>query len=94
MWNPEKQYFEVGAHVLKIEVEDIYSLIGLSIWGAPISLTGSHGGDINTQELIDRHCILGTRTSGKKISIKVVVDGPLRTVLFTMQRAVGIQGVH
>ena len=23
MWNPEKQYFEVGAHVLTIEVEDI-----------------------------------------------------------------------
>ena len=23
MWNPEQQYFEVGAHVLTIEVEDI-----------------------------------------------------------------------
>ena len=42
MWNPKQQYFEVGAHVLIIEVEDIYFLTGLSIWGAPISLTGSH----------------------------------------------------
>ena len=24
MWNPEQQYFEVGAHILKVEVEDIY----------------------------------------------------------------------
>ena len=24
MWNPEKKYFEVGAHVLTIEVEYIY----------------------------------------------------------------------
>ena len=23
MWNPKQQYFEVGAHVLTIEVEDI-----------------------------------------------------------------------
>ena len=84
MWNLEQQYFEVGAHVLTIEVEDIYFLTGLSRRGAPISLTSSRGGDITTQELINHHCIPGTRTSGKKIPIKAVVDGPLRTVLFTM----------
>ena len=28
MWNPEQQYFKVGAHVLTIEVEDIYFLKG------------------------------------------------------------------
>ena len=84
MWNPEQPYFEVGAHVLTIEVEDIYFLTGLSRWGAPISLTSSHGGDITTQELINRYCIPGTRTSGKKIFIKAVVDDPLRIVLFTM----------
>ena len=92
--NLEKQYFEVGAHILIVEVEDIYFLIGLSRRGAPISLTCSRGGDITTQEFIDRHCIPGTRTSRKKIPIKAVVDGPLRTMLFTMQRVVGIQGVH
>ena len=48
MWNPEQQYFEVGAHVLTIEVEYIYFLTGLSRWGAPISLIDSHGGDITT----------------------------------------------
>ena len=79
---------------MTIEVEDIYFLTGLSRRGAPISLTGSRGGDITTQELINHHCIPGTRTSGKKIPIKAVVDGPLHTVLFTMQRVVGSQGVH
>ena len=48
MWNLEQQYFEVGAHVLTIEVEDIYFLKGLLRRGAPISLTGSHGGDITS----------------------------------------------
>ena len=41
MWNPKKQYFEVGAHILIVEVEDIYFLSGLSRRGAPISLTSS-----------------------------------------------------
>ena len=49
MWNPEQQYFEVGAHILTVEVEDIYFLNFLSRWGAPISLTGSRGGDIITR---------------------------------------------
>ena len=26
MWNPEQQHFEVGAHILIVEVEDIYYL--------------------------------------------------------------------
>ena len=94
MWNPEQQYFKVGAHILIVEVEDIYFLTRLSRQGAPISLTGSHGGDITTQEFIKRHCIPGTRTSRKKIPIKAVVDGPIWTVFFTMQRVVGIKWVH
>ena len=53
MWNPEQQYFKVGSDILTVEVEDIYFLTGLSRRGAPISLIGSHGGDITTRELID-----------------------------------------
>ena len=29
MWNPEQQYFEAGAHILIVEVEDIYFLTSL-----------------------------------------------------------------
>ena len=94
MWNPEQQHFEVGAHILTVEVDDIYFWTGLLRRGAPISLTGSRGGDITTQELTDHHCIPGTRTLGKKIPIKAVMDGPLRTVLFMIQRVAGSQVVH
>ena len=82
----------MGAHVLNIEVEDIYFLIGLSRWGAHFSLTGSRGGDVTTQELINRHCMPSTMMLGKKIPIKVVVDDALCTVHFTMQRLEGSQG--
>ena len=80
--------------MLNSEVEDIYFLTGLSRWGAPISLAGSCGGDMTTQELINLYCIPGTRMSRKKIPIKAVVDNPLHTIIFTMQRLVGIQGPH
>ena len=77
MWNLEQQYFEVGAHILTVEVEEIYFLTFLSRRGAPISLTGSHGRHITTRELIDRHCATGTGTSGKKIPIRAVTDRAL-----------------
>ena len=51
--NPEQQHFEVGAHILTVEVEDIYFLIGLSMQGAPISLISPCGGDITTNGLIN-----------------------------------------
>ena len=41
MWKSEQQYFEVGGHILTVEVEDIYFLIGLSSCGAPMSLARS-----------------------------------------------------
>ena len=49
---------------------------------------------MTTQELINRHCHPDTKMSSKKISISVVVDMPLCTILFIMQRLVGIQGPH
>ena len=39
MRNPEQKYSEVGPHIVIVEVEDIYFLIGLSRGGEPISLT-------------------------------------------------------
>ena len=60
MWNLKQHHFEVGAHVLTMEVEDIYFLTGLSRHGETISLIGPRGGDVKTQELIDRHYFSGT----------------------------------
>ena len=84
MWNLEQQYFEVGAHILTLEVEEIYFFTSLSRRGAPISVTSSRGRDITTREIIDRHCAPGTGTSGKNIPMKAVMDRALQTILFTM----------
>jgi hypothetical protein len=44
MWDPDQQVFNVGAHTLSIDIEDIYFLTGLSRHGYYVSLTGSRGG--------------------------------------------------
>ena len=49
MWNLEQQYFELGAHILTVEVEDIYFLTRLSRRGEKISLTSPQGPDVTTQ---------------------------------------------
>ena len=48
MWNLEQQHFEVGPHIVTVDVEDIYFLTGMSRQGAPLYLIGSRGGDITT----------------------------------------------
>ena len=52
MWNPNEQYFEVGGHILTLEVEEIYFLTRLSMRGVPISLADPRRGDITTKGLI------------------------------------------
>ena len=49
---------------------------------------------MTTQEMINCHCVPGTRMSGKKIPIKEVVDNALCTILFVMQRMARSQGDH
>ena len=34
MWDPEKEHFVVGVHILPIEIEDIYFLTSLSMRGS------------------------------------------------------------
>ena len=43
MWDVNDQVFHVGPHVLKMELEDIYFLIGLSKKGETISFSGHRG---------------------------------------------------
>jgi hypothetical protein len=50
MWDPDQQVFNVGAHTLTIDIEDIYFLTGLSRWGSHVSLTGSRRGGMKMSE--------------------------------------------
>jgi hypothetical protein len=40
MWDMDRQVFHVGVHVISLDIEDIYFLIGLSHRGVQVTLTG------------------------------------------------------
>ena len=73
MWDPNQQNFVVGTHTLKIYVEDIYFLTGLSRRGIPVTLNGPRGGKGSVEDLIDDHHSIGTHSIGGKIPIKHII---------------------
>jgi hypothetical protein len=54
MWDPDQQVFNVGAHTLTIDIEDIYFLTGLSRRGSYVSLTGNRRGGLKMSEYCQR----------------------------------------
>ena len=53
MWDPDLQHFQLGTHILMIDVKEIYFLIELYRRGSPISLIGLRGGNMYVDDLID-----------------------------------------
>jgi len=52
MWDVDQQVFCVGVHILSLDIEDIYFLMGLSYCGAPVTLTRGWGGGLPMREYI------------------------------------------
>ena len=94
MWDPDQDHFVVGVHILPIEIEDIYFLTGLSMRESPIVLSGARKGEGSFDDIIDRHCSLGTDSQLGKLSIKSLVDLPLRKVVYAIGRVAGTRDSH
>ena len=52
MWDLDQQHFEVGTHLLTIDVEYIYFLNGLSHRERPVTLIGPRGSKLSMDDLI------------------------------------------
>ena len=84
----------VGVHVLPIEIEDIYFLIGLSMRGSLVVLSGARKGEGSLDDIIDQYFSLGTESQSGNLAIKYLVDLPLRTIVYTINRVVGSRASH
>ena len=84
MWDVNDQAFHVGPHMLRLELEDIYFLTGLSKRGAPLVLSSPRPSEYSTEDYIDTFCREGTRKVSGKIPIKNEEDRCLRNILFTI----------
>jgi hypothetical protein len=94
MWDPDQQVFNVGAHTLSIDIEDIYFLTGLSRHGSYVSLTGSRGGGLKMSEYCNQYCVPEAERKKGKVVIWGVTDLTLRTILFTITRMDGSFAPH
>ena len=94
MWDPDQEHFVVGVHISAIEVKDIYFLIGLSMRGSPVVISGARGGEGSLDDIIDQYCSLGIESQSGKLQIKSLVDIPLRIVVYTIGKVVGTRSAH
>jgi hypothetical protein len=69
MWDLDQQVFNVGAHTLTIDIEDIYFLTGLSKRGSYVSLTGSRRGGMKMSEYCREYCMLEAERKKGKVAI-------------------------
>ena len=94
MWDVDDQAFHVGPHVLRLELEDIYFLTGLSKRGVPLILNSPRPFEYSTEDYIDTFCREGTRKVSDKIPIKNVEDRCLQNILFTIWKLSSSTGSH
>ena len=94
MWDGNDQAFHVGPHILKVEIEYVYFLIGISKWGDQILLVGHKGTDLSTEEYMARYYRVRAQKISGKIPIKDVVICPLHMILFTITKLVGTTSPH
>ena len=94
MWDLEQQHFQVGTHILTLDVEDIYFLTGISRHGSHVSFFGPRGGDMTIYDLMDQYCTIDTFSQSGNIVIKHVMGHPPRTILFTIEKVVCSRASH
>ena len=89
-----QQVFHVGAHILSLDIDYIYFLMGLSHRGYRVTLIGSRGGNLPMSEYIHWYCDPEVERCRGKVSIRDVRDLPFRTILFTISQIAGSASPH
>ena len=69
MWDTDSQCFMVRDQTLKIEVDDIYFLTGLSRWGESVYFGGRGGSGESVDSYVNDLCVSGIHKQGGKLPI-------------------------
>jgi hypothetical protein len=75
---------------LRIKVEDIYFLTGLSRRGEVVNLKArGEGSRIKIEEYIDVHCVAGTPKIGSQVPIQAINNLSLKIIVLVLTRIIG-----
>ena len=93
-WEPEEDCFIIDQMPIRIEVEDIYFITGLSRRGEPVDLHGKPLGGLTVEDYVHVYCVEGSKKVGTQISIKDLRDLHIKILLFTIGRVAGSTSLH
>ena len=93
-WDVQDQCFIIGDHWLKIELEDIYFLTGLSKRGENISLFGVRQGGLPVASYKQEFCSGESEPKVNRIDIKTILWLDLKFISFTIIRLCGSVTPH
>ena len=84
-WDPDSESFNLDGKPLRIEVEDIYFLMGLSCWGEVVNLKSQgDGSGMKIEKYIYTHYIAGTKKVGSQLPIQVINNLSLKIVVLVL----------
>jgi hypothetical protein len=94
-WDPDTETFNLDGKPLRIEVEDIYFLMGLSHQGEVVNLKAQgYGSGMNIKDYIATHCIVGTNKVGIQLPIRVINNLSLNIVVLVLTQIIGLTCLH
>jgi hypothetical protein len=94
-WDPETESFNLDGKPLRIEVDDIYFITGLSHRGEVVNLKArGAGGGMTMEEYISTHCVAGTDKVGSQLPIRVIENLSLKIIVLVLTWILGSASLH
>jgi hypothetical protein len=94
-WDPDTEAFNLDGKPLRIEVEDIYFLIGLSCRGEVVNLKARGAGSgMKIEDYIATHCIAGTKKVGSQLPFIAINNLSLNIVVLVLTWITGSTLLH
>jgi hypothetical protein len=94
-WDPDSESFNLDGKPLRIEMEDIYFLTGLSRRGEVVNLKSRGAGSgMKIEEYIDAHCVAGTPKVGSQVPIQAINNLSLKIIVLVLTRIIGSTSLH
>jgi hypothetical protein len=94
-WDLDSERFILDGQPLRIEVEEIYFLTGLSCRGEVVNVK-SHvvGSGMKIKEYIDAHGVAGTPEVGSQVPIRAISKLSLKFIVLVLTRIIGPTSLH
>jgi hypothetical protein len=93
--DPDTKAFNLDGKPLRIEVEEIYFMTGLSCRGEVVNLKsrGARSG-MNIKDYISTHYVVGTKKVGSQLSIRAINNPNLKIIVLVLTWITRLASLH